>query len=60
MSNTELLDFMQQKSFQLIETVAHQIAAMIKENYAVASITITVHKPHAIKYVQDIAVIVVR
>ena len=48
------------KSFQLIETVANEVASFIKTTFDVAEIEITVHKPHAIKEAQGISVTVKR
>ncbi|PJD96867.1 MAG: dihydroneopterin aldolase [Legionella sp.] len=52
--------FIESNSFQLIEYVAHCVALMIKEQFNVASVTVSVTKPHAIKNAGGIKVSVTR
>ncbi|AUH73698.1 dihydroneopterin aldolase [Legionella sainthelensi] len=48
------------KSFQLIETVANEVATLIQEQFKITHLTIGVSKPHAIKNAENIQVIVRR
>lgn len=41
--------FAQSRSFQLIETVANNVAQLIQEEFKVTQLTVSVTKPHAIK-----------
>lgn len=41
--------FVESKSFQLIETVANDVAQLIQEEFKVTQLTVSVTKPHAIK-----------
>ena len=50
-------EFVQGHSFQLIETVANKIAEVVKQEFKVASITVSVTKPHAVKNAGKIQVI---
>lgn len=52
--------FIESKSFQLIETVANDLAALIKQDFKVSQITVAVCKPHAVKNAGLIQVIVNR
>ncbi|KTD71074.1 MULTISPECIES: dihydroneopterin aldolase [Legionella] len=52
--------YVESKSFQLIETVANEVADLIKEQFKVAQITVGISKPHAIKNAANIQVIVRR
>lgn len=45
----KVTEFVASKSFQLIETVAQEVALLIKEQFKVNQVTISVSKPHAIK-----------
>ena len=55
-----IVSFVEKHSFQLIETVAEQVAAFIKEIFAVPAITITVSKPHAIKNAKSVSITISR
>lgn len=57
---THVTDYVQSKSFQLIETVANEIADQIKKQFKVSKITVGVSKPHAVKNAKNIQVIVRR
>lgn len=50
--------FVESKSFQLIETVAYEVAHLIQQHVQVTQITVGVSKPHAIKNAENIQVIV--
>ena len=52
--------FVESKSFQLIETVANDVAQLIKETFKVSQLTVAVSKPHAVKNAANIQVIVQR
>lgn len=52
--------FVESNSFQLIETVANEIAALIQNQFKVTQISVTVSKPHAIKNAANIEVTVNR
>lgn len=56
----DIMHFVESQSFLLIETVAEAIALRLKTQYAVASVTVIVHKPHAVKCVEDIHVRITR
>ncbi len=57
---TRITDFVESKSFQLIEYVANSIAQLIKEEFHVQQVTVTVAKPHAVKNAGVIKVSVLR
>ena len=52
--------FLESKSFQLIEYVANSVAQLIKDEFGVGEITVTVAKPHAVKNAGMIKVSVTR
>ena len=52
--------FVESNAFTLIETVAEQVAALIKARFNVAQLTVTVSKPHAIKNAGNICVTISR
>lgn len=56
----KVTSFVESQSFQLIEYVANCVAQLIKEEFQVAQVTITVAKPHAIKNAGLIKVSVTR
>lgn len=49
--------FIESKSFQLIETVANEVAVLIQQKFKVIEVTVCVSKPHAIKNAGNIQVI---
>lgn len=53
-------EFVQSTSFQLIESVADNVALLIKQQFKVTQVTVAVSKPHAIKNAGTIQVIVSR
>lgn len=53
-------EFVESKSFQLIETVADEVARLIKQEFKVSQLTVAVSKPHAIKNAGSIQVVVSR
>jgi dihydroneopterin aldolase len=52
--------FVESKSFQLIETVANEVAGLIQQQFNVPQVTVSVSKPHAVKNAANIQVIVTR
>ncbi|KTC90644.1 dihydroneopterin aldolase [Fluoribacter dumoffii] len=52
--------YVESKSFQLIETVANEVAELIKKQFTPSQVTVGISKPHAIKNAQNIQVIVRR
>ncbi|WP_133135855.1 dihydroneopterin aldolase [Legionella rowbothamii] len=52
--------FVESRAFQLIETVANEVARLIQENFKVTQLIVGVSKPHAIKNADNIQVIVRR
>ena len=52
--------FVESQSFQLIESVANDVARLIQQEFKVKKITITVSKPHAVKNAGTIQVTVDR
>ena len=47
-------------TFQLIETVANQVANLVKKTFNLEQVNVTVSKPHAIKNAQNISVSITR
>ncbi|MCE0724551.1 MULTISPECIES: dihydroneopterin aldolase [Legionella] len=52
--------YVESKSFQLIETVANEVADLIKKQFKASQITVGISKPHAIKNAGNIQVVVRR
>ncbi|MCX7117532.1 MAG: dihydroneopterin aldolase [Legionellales bacterium] len=52
--------FVESNHFQLIETVANEVAAFLIKEFAIKTLTLTVSKPHAIKNAGMISVTVER
>jgi 7,8-dihydroneopterin aldolase/epimerase/oxygenase len=52
--------YVESKSFQLIETVANKVAELIQETFKVTVLTVKVSKPHAVKNAGMIQVVVCR
>lgn len=52
--------FVESNSFQLIETVANKVSELVKKEFKLREITISVSKPHAIKNAGNIQVTVNR
>ncbi|MFY7697525.1 MAG: dihydroneopterin aldolase [Legionella sp.] len=55
-----IISFVENNSFQLIETVAEQIAQLVKDEFKVTALTVRVSKPDAIKQASNIAVTICR
>ena len=52
--------FVEESSFQLVETLAEKIAAIIREEFDVAWVKVRVNKPGAIRGSRDVGVIIER
>lgn len=52
--------FVESNSFNLIETVADNVATLIKKEFNLHQVTVSVSKPHAIKNAADVRVYVTR
>jgi dihydroneopterin aldolase len=55
-----LQEFVGGSSFQLVETLAERIAAVVRDEFDVAWVKVTVHKPGAIRGSKDVGVIIER
>lgn len=53
-------DFVEQSEFLLIETLAEQLAALLIEEFHVPWLRLTVHKPGAIEFTDDVGVVIER
>ena len=53
-------NFVESKPFQLIETVADEVARLIQQEFKVGTIMVAVSKPHAVKNAGNIQVVVNR
>jgi len=51
-----LQEFVGESSFQLVETLAERIAALIREEFDVAWVRVKVHKPGAIRGSKDVGI----
>ena len=56
----QVINFVTERSFKLIETVANDVANLLKTNFKLTSIIVSVSKPNAIKQARDIRVTVQR
>ncbi|MFT4058102.1 MAG: dihydroneopterin aldolase [Legionella sp.] len=52
--------FIESRSFQLIETVANQVAELIHQQFHVVKVIVGVSKPHAVNNAGNIQVVIVR
>ncbi|MBA2648669.1 MAG: dihydroneopterin aldolase [Legionella sp.] len=55
-----ITQWVESRSFLLIETLANEIAKLIQETFKVEKLTVAVSKPHAVKNAAPIKVIVER
>ena len=53
-------EFVGESSFQLVETLAERIAGIIRDEFGVAWVRVTVHKPGAIRGSRDVGVMIER
>ena len=51
-----LQDFVGDSSFQLVETLAERIAGIVRDEFGVTWVKVTVHKPGAIRGSKDVGV----
>lgn len=52
--------FIESHSFNLIETIAENVAQLIKKEFKLNQVTVRVSKPHAIKNASDVRVSITR
>lgn len=55
-----LIDFVSSSSFQLVETLAEEIARIVREEFDVAWVKVTLSKPGAIRGARDVGVVIER
>ncbi|MEX0607608.1 MAG: dihydroneopterin aldolase [Halofilum sp. (in: g-proteobacteria)] len=55
-----LIDAVSNSSFQLIETLAEEIARIVREEFGVSWVKVTVAKPGAIRGARDVGVVIER
>lgn len=55
-----LIDFVSSSSFQLVETLAERIAQIVREEFGVPWVKVTLSKPGAIRGARDVGVVIER
>ena len=55
-----LLAFMQDSRYQLVETLAEEIARLVLTEFPVEWVKVTLHKPGAIRHSRDVGVMIER
>ena len=55
-----LIDFVGNSEYQLVETLAEEIAAIVLREFAVPWVKLTVHKPGAVRGSRDVGVVIER
>lgn len=55
-----LIAFVEASRFQLVETLAEQIATVVREEFGVPWVRVTVHKPGAVRGSRDVGVVIER
>lgn len=55
-----VLGFIEQSRFQLVETLAEEIARLILREFDVERVRLTLHKPGAIRHSKDVGVMIER
>jgi len=55
-----VLGFVEASHFQLVEALAGEIARIVLEEFEVARVRVTVHKPGAIRHSRDVGVVIER
>ena len=55
-----IIKFVEESEFQLQETLAEGIAALVKNEYKVKSLKLRVSKPGALRHAEDVGVIIYR
>lgn len=53
-------DFFSKNTFNLIETAAEQVAALLKETFPITSLTIRIEKPGAVPEAKTVAICITR
>jgi len=56
----KILAVVESKPFKLVETVAHQVADLLQQDYAIRALRIELHKPKAVAQASSVGVIVER
>jgi dihydroneopterin aldolase len=55
-----LIDFVGASSFQLVETLAERVAAIVRGEFAVPWVRVTLSKPGAIRGARDVGIVIER
>lgn len=55
-----LIDFVGRSSFQLVETLAEEVARIVREEFGVPWVKVTLSKPGAIRGARDVGIIIER
>ena len=55
-----LIDFVSASSYQLVETLAEEIARIVREEFSVPWVRVTLSKPGAIRGARDVGVVIER
>ena len=55
-----VLAFVEASNFKLVEALAGEIARIVLEEFKVACVRVTVHKPGAIRHSRDVGVVIER
>jgi dihydroneopterin aldolase len=55
-----VLAFVEESRFQLVETLAEEVARLILREFGVERVKLTLHKPGAIRHSKDVGVIIER
>ena len=55
-----VLAFVEASEFQLVETLAHRLALMILEEFALPWVRVSLNKPGAIRHSRDVGVVIER
>lgn len=53
---SRVLGFVQQSRFQLVETLAEEVARLVLREFPVERVRLAVHKPGAIRFLSDVGV----
>lgn len=53
---SRVLAFVQESRFQLVETLAEEVARLLLREFPVELVRLTVHKPGAIRFLSDVGV----
>lgn len=55
-----VLAFVQESRFRLVEALAGEVARIVLEEFQVARVRVTVHKPGAVRHSKDVGVVIER